>query len=97
MAQRGRPRKMKQLELPTLENPNVEQGENVMADLLPIRHVVRGINKKGMYGAEGDLPAEVVEATLAKYYADGYRLDQVYLIDNKPDYINLLYVFVIKE
>jgi len=87
---------MKQLELPTLEYP-IKTGENVMADLLPIRHVVRGINKKGMYGAEGDLPADVVETTLAKYYADGYRLDKVYMIDNKPDFINLLYVFVLSE
>jgi hypothetical protein len=82
------------LELPTLENPNVEQGENVMSDEFPIKHVVRGINKKGMYGVEGDIPVEAVEATLAHYVNAGYTLKEVYMIGNTPDLINLLYIFV---
>jgi hypothetical protein len=90
----GRPRKMKQLALPTLENPNVDQGENVMADELKIKHVVRGINKKGMYGTEGDMPVEAVEQTLTQYVNAGYRLLNTYMLANTPDLINLLYIFV---
>jgi hypothetical protein len=92
MAQRGRPPKMRQLELPTLENSN--QGENVMAEDFPIKHVVRGINKKGMFGTEGDMPVEAVEQTLAQYVDAGYKLKEVYMIGNTPDLINLLYIFV---
>jgi len=93
MAQRGRPRKMKQLELPTLENQNT-QGETVMENEMKIRHVVRGINKKGMYGAEGDIPVSEVEKTLTEYTNAGYKLLNVYMIVNTPDLINLLYIFV---
>ena len=93
MAQRGRPSKMRQLELPTLENPNVEQGENVMAEL-KIKHVVRGINKKNMWGVEGDMPVEEVEKTLTQYVDAGYKLINVYMIANMPDFVNLLYIFV---
>jgi hypothetical protein len=85
---------MKQLELPTLENPNVERGENVMVDELKVKHVVRGINKKGMWGVEGDMPVSEVEKTLTEYTNAGYKLLNVYMIANTPDLINLLYIFV---
>jgi len=84
---------MKQLELPTLEYP-IKTGENVMADEAKIKHVVRGINKKGMYGAEGDMPVAEVEKTLTQYVDAGYVLKEVYMIGNTPDLINLLYIFV---
>ena len=45
MAQRGRPRKMKQLELPPLENQNI-QGEAVMANEMKIKHVERHQQKR---------------------------------------------------
>lgn len=90
---RGRPRKMKQLELPTLENPNIDQGENVMEEY-GVKHVIRGINKKNMYGMEGDLPVADVEQAVGKYLAEGYKLLNVYMIANTPDLINLLYILV---
>ena len=93
MAQRGRPRKMKQLELPPLENQNI-QGEAVMANEMKIKHVMRGINKKGMYGAEGDVPVAEVEKTLTEYTNAGYKLLNVYMIANTSDLINLLYISV---
>lgn len=92
MATRGRPRKMKQLELPTLENPNIDQGENVMADEKKIKIMARGINKKGMFGAEGDIPNEIVEQQVNEYLVAGYKLMQVYMVGNTPDLINLLFI-----
>ena len=92
MAQRGRPPKMRQLELPTLENPNVEQGENVMDDERKLKIIVRGINKKDMFGPEGDLPGKVVEDYVNSYLVNGYELNQVYMIANTQDLINLLFI-----
>jgi len=91
MAQRGRPRKMKQLESPTLENPNVE-GEAVMADEMKIKHLVYGINKRNTFGTDGDLPAPVVEQKVNEYLVAGWKLNQVYMIANDPNFINLLYI-----
>ena len=98
MAQRGRPSKMRQLELPTLENPNVEQGENVMETVkLPVRHVMRGINKNNTYGSNGDVPADVVEQRLSEYYADGYVLKEVYMLLNDPNFVNFMYILILRE
>ena len=91
MAQRGRPRKTKQLESPTLENPNVE-GEAVMADEMKIKHLVYGINKRNTFGTDGDLPAQVVEQKVNEYLVAGWKLNQVYMIANDPNFINLLYI-----
>lgn len=92
MSPRGRP-KMQQLELPTLENQTEELGENVMEEY-GVKHVIRGINKKNMFGMEGDLPVELVEQAVNKYLAEGYKLLNVYMIANTPDLINLLYILV---
>lgn len=92
MATRGRPRKMKQLELPTLENQNTDLGENVMADEKKIKIMARGINKKGMFGAEGDIPNEIVEQQVNEYLVAGYKLMQVYMVGNTSDLINLLFI-----
>ena len=91
MAQRGRPRKTKQLESPTLENPNVE-GEAVMVDEMKIKHLVYGINKRNTFGTDGDLPALVVEQKVNEYLVAGWKLNQVYMIANDPNFINLLYI-----
>lgn len=93
MAQRGRPR-MKQLELPTLENPNIDQGENVMAEEGKLKIIARGINKKGMFGTEGDIPAALVEQYVGQYLDNGYSVKEVYMIENSPDLINLLFILV---
>lgn len=93
MSPRGRP-KMQQLELPTLENQTEELGENVMDEEYGIKHVIRGINKRNMFGMEGDVPAEVAEQAVAKYLHEGYKVLNVYMIANTPDLINLLYILV---
>ena len=91
---RGRPPK-KRLELQSNDETFEQKGENLMPEL-PVKHLARGINKKGMYGNEGDVPAEVVEKELEKYYNKGYRLKAVYMVSNAPDYINLLYILTIE-
>lgn len=90
MSPRGRPRKTNQLELPTLENPNADIGEATME----IKHIVRGINKKGMWTQEGDMPVEAVEQYLNDMFSQGWQLKEVYMLQNTPDYINLLYILV---
>jgi len=92
MAQRGRPPKMRQLELPALENS--KQGENVMAEEGKLKIIARGINKKDMFGTEGDIPARLVEQYVGQYLDTGYELKQVYMIENTPDVINLLFILV---
>ena len=89
----GRPPKVRQLEFPTLENPN-PQGELEMTDEMKIKHLVYGINKQNMYGTAGDLPAPVVEQKINEYLVAGWKLNQVYLILNDPNFINLLYILV---
>ena len=94
MAMRGRPPKMKQLELPTLENPNIDLGENVMAEERKLKIMTRGINKRDMFGMEGDLPGKLVEDAVNEYLLVGYELKEVYMIANTPDLINLLFILV---
>lgn len=91
MAQRGRP--PKQLEFPTLKD-TYTQGEVAMADEIKIKHVIRGINKLNTFGMDGDVPAAVVEQTVSEYLVSGWKLLNVYMIANEPNFINLLYILV---
>lgn len=92
MSPRGRPRRMRQLELPGLENPNNVEGEIKTMSEMNIKHLVRGINKQGVWGEAGDKPLEVVEKEINEYLAVGYKLNYVTMIANDNNFINLLYI-----
>jgi len=72
-------------------------------ELQPIKHVLRAINAAGQYGQDGSLPLADVEAYLAGFFADGYKLQLVqHLRSNMSPEGNavlseqMLYVFVLE-
>jgi hypothetical protein len=49
-------------------------------ELPHVKHIIQGINKQNAFGQDGDVPTYVIEATLEKYYAQGYKLFHVEVI-----------------
>lgn len=89
----GRPRKV--VEEPTTEK-GVEAQEELKADLLPVKQVIRYIAKDAGAVGEGAWMNDWVEDYLAQYLRTGYELKSAYPFDNNQFGIGMVYVLTLK-
>ena len=71
----------------------------VKKEKLPVRHVVRGISKLGITVLPENGPEQYavqdVEARLAEYYKQGYKLLETHYLGETPDVYMMLYVLIL--
>ena len=99
----GRPRKIQNVEeikVVTKEEV-IDEGNGlglVTQELLPVKHVLRAISQQGITDPDGQyFSVDVVEARLAEYYDQGYKLFDTHYVGNVPEgnSIVVLYILVL--